>query len=67
MDYGVERIYHPHDGMELGLEAMIRDLIERTVAPRRRATVPPSEPSLRRRYRRNDFSDRRGRFRRCRT
>jgi len=24
MDYGVERIYHPHDGMELGLEAMIR-------------------------------------------
>ena len=26
--YGVERIYHPHDGMELGLEAMIRDLID---------------------------------------
>jgi methylmalonyl-CoA mutase len=34
MDYGVERIYHPHDGMELGLEAMIADLIERTVAAR---------------------------------
>ncbi len=34
MDYGVERIYHPHDGMELGLEAMIADLIERTVATR---------------------------------
>jgi methylmalonyl-CoA mutase len=34
MDYGVERIYHPHDGMELGLEAMIADLIERTVAGR---------------------------------
>src|SRR5210317_896058 len=30
MDYGVARIYHPHDGMELGLEAMIADLIERT-------------------------------------
>ena len=29
MAYGVARIYHPHDGMELGLEAMIEDLIER--------------------------------------
>ena len=27
MDYGVERIYHPHDGMEMGLEAMITDLV----------------------------------------
>jgi len=35
MEYGVERIYHPHDGMELGLEAMIGDLIERTKAARR--------------------------------
>jgi len=34
MDYGVERIYHPHDGMNLGLEAMINDLIERTLADR---------------------------------
>jgi methylmalonyl-CoA mutase len=34
MSYGVERIYHPHDGMNLGLEAMIDDLIERTVADR---------------------------------
>jgi len=40
MEYGVERIYHPHDGMELGLEAMIEDLIERTVAGRRSARVP---------------------------
>ncbi len=39
MEYGVERIYHPHDGMELGLEAMISDLVERTVAARQ-ATVP---------------------------
>ncbi len=30
MNYGVERIYHPHDGMDLGLEAMIDDLIART-------------------------------------
>ena len=35
MEYGVERIYHPHDGMELGLDAMIRDLVERTAAARR--------------------------------
>ncbi len=37
--YGVERIYHPHDGMELGLEAMIQDLVERTAAGRR---TPPA-------------------------
>ena len=37
--YGVERIYHPHDGMELGLEAMIRDLVNRTAAGRQ---APPS-------------------------
>ncbi|HSM29075.1 MAG TPA: methylmalonyl-CoA mutase family protein [Woeseiaceae bacterium] len=40
MAYGVERIYHPHDGMELGLEAMIRDLVERTTAARRETTMP---------------------------
>ena len=40
MDYGVERIYHPHDGMEMGLEAMIKDLIERTVAARKSTRVP---------------------------
>ena len=28
--YGVERIYLPNDGMELGLEAMITDLVDRT-------------------------------------
>ena len=42
MDYGVERIYHPHDGMELGLEAMIKDLVARTVAGRRH-THPPKK------------------------
>ena len=40
MDYGVERIYHPHDGMELGLENMIRDLVERTEAERRDTVSP---------------------------
>ena len=42
MDYGVERIYHPHDGMELGLEAMIDDLIKRTARDRREVTAAPS-------------------------
>ncbi len=42
MAYGVERIYHPHDGMELGLEAMINDLIERTVQGRRSSAAPAS-------------------------
>ncbi len=42
MEYGVERIYHPHDGMELGLESMIRDLIERTAAGRRGLVAPHS-------------------------
>ena len=28
--YGVERIYHPNDGMHMGLVAMIEDLVRRT-------------------------------------
>jgi methylmalonyl-CoA mutase len=32
--YGVERIYHPNDGMAMGLVAMIEDLVRRTVAHR---------------------------------
>ncbi|MDH5345383.1 MAG: methylmalonyl-CoA mutase family protein, partial [Gammaproteobacteria bacterium] len=35
-----ERIYHPHDGMELGLGEMIRDLVRRTVERRVQTTVP---------------------------
>ncbi len=27
-DYGVERIYHPNDGMQMGLVAMIEDLVQ---------------------------------------
>jgi len=42
MAYGVERIYHPHDGMQLGLEDMIRDLVARTQAARRSAVSPDS-------------------------
>ena len=33
-DYGVERIYHPNDGMQMGLVAMIEDLVNRTKAHR---------------------------------
>jgi methylmalonyl-CoA mutase len=40
MDYGVERLYHPHDGMELGLEEMINDLVARTAENRRLIQVP---------------------------
>ncbi len=40
MEYGVERIYHPHDGMELGLEAMIKDLVDRTLSSRRHTAMP---------------------------
>src|SRR5687768_16592120 len=31
-DYGVERIYHPNDGMHMGLVAMIEDVVRRTKA-----------------------------------
>src|SRR5215510_12979709 len=38
--YGVERIYHPNDGMKLGLVAMIEDVVKRakTAAAGRAAT-----------------------------
>jgi methylmalonyl-CoA mutase len=32
--YGVERIYHPNDGMHMGLVAMIEDVVRRTHAAR---------------------------------
>ncbi|MGI9261685.1 MAG: cobalamin-dependent protein, partial [Woeseiaceae bacterium] len=43
MAYGVERIYHPHDGMEMGLEEMILDLVRRT-EDGRKDTAAPSSP-----------------------
>ncbi len=45
MDYGVERIYHPHDGMELGLQAMIEDLVARTRSARRETSMPATGDS----------------------
>ena len=33
--YGVERIYHPDDGMNLGLVEMIEDVVERAARDRR--------------------------------
>jgi methylmalonyl-CoA mutase len=33
-DYGVERIYHPNDGMHMGLVAMIEDVVRRAEAAR---------------------------------
>ena len=38
--YGVERIYHPDDGLKLGLPAMIDDVVERAHAGRRPAPEP---------------------------
>src|SRR3546814_18937124 len=32
--YGVERIYHPNDGMHMGLVAMIEDVVRRAAAHR---------------------------------
>ena len=32
--YGVERIYHPNDGMHMGLVAMIEDVVRRAAAAR---------------------------------
>ncbi|GAB3037020.1 methylmalonyl-CoA mutase family protein [Oleiagrimonas citrea] len=46
-DYGVERIYHPNDGMHLGLTAMIEDVMRRTKAARdKRLTeeTPTAQP-----------------------
>jgi methylmalonyl-CoA mutase len=39
--YGVERIYHPHDGMRLGLVGMITDVVDRA---RRPAAARRNEP-----------------------
>ena len=38
--YGVERIYHPNDGMQMGLVAMIEDLMQRTAKHRKPVAVP---------------------------
>ncbi len=38
--YGVERIYHPHDGMTMGLQGMIDDLVARTTKARVLSKIP---------------------------
>jgi methylmalonyl-CoA mutase len=43
--YGVERIYHPNDGMALGLTGMIDDLIQRTAVQRRVTELPAESAS----------------------
>jgi methylmalonyl-CoA mutase len=43
--YGVERIYHPNDGMQLGLTGMIDDLVERTLKQRQSSQVPQFDGS----------------------
>ena len=39
-NYGVNRIYHPHDGLQLGLVEMIEDLVERTQQHRQVTQIP---------------------------
>ncbi len=45
-EHGVERIYHPNDGMALGLTGMIGDLIERATA-QRLPSAAPADPAAR--------------------
>jgi len=40
--YGVERIYHPNDGMKMGLVEMIEDVVGRAARARLETTVPES-------------------------
>ncbi|RZA28880.1 MAG: methylmalonyl-CoA mutase, partial [Lysobacteraceae bacterium] len=47
--YGVERIYHPNDGMHMGLVQMIEDVVERASAAREPGASsrhPESQPSI---------------------
>ncbi|RPE81970.1 methylmalonyl-CoA mutase family protein [Vulcaniibacterium tengchongense] len=48
--YGVERIYHPNDGMHMGLVAMIEDVVRRAEQARAGrggdAAQPPARPAL---------------------
>src|SRR5690349_12769339 len=41
--YGVERIYHPNDGMHMGLVAMIEDVVRRARGARAATVADPSE------------------------
>jgi methylmalonyl-CoA mutase cobalamin-binding domain/chain len=58
-DYGVERIYHPNDGMHMGLVAMIEDVVRRQ-KPRASRSRPAPGGSLRRNRHRRDAQRHRG-------
>ena len=38
--YGVEKIYHPNDGMKMGLDGMIDDLVQRTIQNHQKSVLP---------------------------
>ncbi|WP_133498601.1 methylmalonyl-CoA mutase family protein [Cognatilysobacter terrigena] len=44
--YGVERIYHPNDGMHMGLVAMIEDVIRRAAAARLDSQPDTTHPAM---------------------
>lgn len=44
--YGVERIYHPDDGMQLGLVEMIEDVVKRAAEHRVPTAYPSAIPSI---------------------
>ncbi|KGM57830.1 methylmalonyl-CoA mutase [Lysobacter arseniciresistens ZS79] len=45
-DYGVERIYHPNDGMHMGLVAMIEDVVRRAADGRVEGEATDTQPSI---------------------
>ncbi|WP_133478518.1 methylmalonyl-CoA mutase family protein [Cognatilysobacter segetis] len=45
-DYGVERIYHPNDGMHMGLVAMIEDVVRRAAHARVDNPPPTQNPDI---------------------
>ena len=44
--YGVERIYHPNDGMHMGLVAMIEDVVRRASEGRQADTTPDKPAAI---------------------
>jgi methylmalonyl-CoA mutase len=44
--YGVERIYHPNDGMHMGLVAMIEDVVRRAEEGRQADTTPDKPAAI---------------------
>ncbi|MGY3264380.1 methylmalonyl-CoA mutase family protein [Lysobacter sp. HA35] len=44
--YGVERIYHPNDGMHMGLVAMIEDVVRRAGAARLDSAPDTTSPAI---------------------